>query len=332
MADVTVIVPVWNGRELLERLLESLRAQTSPISEVLVLDNGSEDGSADAAERRGARAIRLGSNTGFSRAVNRGIQESRGAWIAIVNNDVELAPDWLERLLDAANRSDAWFATGKILRAAQPNLIDGTCDALGRAACALRIGHGCPDGPEFSTPRAVRLVSATAAVYRAELFRKAGLFDESFESYLEDVDFGLRCAYLGYAGQYVPEALAYHVGSATLGRWHPDSVRRMARNQVLLVAKHYPRRLLLRYSWSILVGQGLWGLVAVRHGAGAAWLQGKMAGLRMFCAARRAGSADPRRLASILEEGEREIRAVQRRTGFDPYWRWYFLLTTGEAK
>src|SRR5438046_2849976 len=82
-----------------------------------------------------------------------------------------------------------------------------------------------------------------------------------------DVDFGIRCATGGFRGVYVPDAVAYHQGSATLGPWHPDTVRKISRNQLLLVAKHYPRRWILRYGWPVFVAQGLWGFVALRHGA-----------------------------------------------------------------
>jgi N-acetylglucosaminyl-diphospho-decaprenol L-rhamnosyltransferase len=105
--EVSVIVPVWNGRAMLERLLATLSVQTYPVTEVVIVDNGSEDGAPERAERLGARVIRMGLNAGFSRAVNRGIQESRSEWLAIVNSDVELAPDWLERLLAAARQQGA---------------------------------------------------------------------------------------------------------------------------------------------------------------------------------------------------------------------------------
>lgn len=333
-AGVTVIVPVWNRSDLLQQLLANLREQTHPIAEVLVIDNGSQDNSAEIGEQHGARVVRMGRNTGFSRAVNRGIQESRTEWLAIVNNDVELARDWLERLMETAQRLQIWFATGKLLNASRRDQIDGTYDLLCRGACAWRAGHGRQDGPEFSTGRVIRFAPATAALYRSDLFHKVGLLDESFESYLEDVDFGLRCASLNYAGRYVPEAIAYHMGSATLGPWHADTVRRISRNQVLLIAKHYPYRLLLRYGWSILVAQALWGILAVRHRAGWQFLRGKLAGLLSFGPVRRANRERifrPAQLSRILDDAEREIHHIQRRTGLDLYWRLYFLLTAGGA-
>ena len=332
--DVSIIVPVWNGRPLVERLMGCLRAQTYPIAEIMVVDNGSADGAPEAAQALGARVIRMGSNTGFSRAVNRGIQECATAWLAIVNSDVELEPDWMERLMEASRAPGVWFAAGKTLSATRREVIDGTYDALCRGGCAWRLGHDRPDGPEFSRARGIRFAPGTASLFRAELFRRVGMLDDGFESYLEDVEFGLRCACLDYPGRYVPEAVAYHVGSAALGRWHSATVRRISRNQVFLVAKYYPAALLFRLGWPILVAQTLWGLVALRHGAAGAFLRGKLDGLLRFRKVRRGASSLPvesDRVWRILRESEREIRFLQRRTGFDWYWRVYFALTSGGA-
>ncbi len=333
-AEVSIIVPVWNGRALLERLLAGLQAQTHPITAILVIDNGSDDGAPEAAERLGARVIRMGSNTGFSRAVNRGIRECTTEWLAVVNSDVEPAPDWLYRLMEAARPPGVWFAAGKLLSATRRDTIDGTYDAICRGGCAWRVGHGRPDGPEFSSPREIWLAPWTASLFRTELFHHIGFLDEGFESYLEDVELGLRCACLNYAGRYVPDAVAVHVGSAALGQWHPTTVRRISRNQVFLVAKYFPAKLLLRLLWPILVAQTLWGAVAFRHGTFRAFLRGKLDGLLGFRRARRGGDPSgvrPHRLLQVLQESEGEIRRIQRRTGFDLYWRVYFILTSGGA-
>ncbi len=326
--QVTAIVPVWNGRELLTSLLRSLRLQTRSVAEIVVVDNGSTDGAADLAEREGTRVIRLGANFGFSRAVNRGIRESRGEWLAILNTDVELEPEWLERLLNATDSSDVSFATGKILNIARPATIDGTYDAICRGASSWRVGNGRPDGPAFSRARSIAFAPLTAALFRARVFEQIGPLEERFESYLEDIDLGLRCAAAGLSGVYVPEAIAYHRGSATLGKWHPDTVRRISRNQLLLVAKHYPAFLIWRFGWCIIVAQGLWGLLAMRHGAGWAFLVGKLEALRMFRQMRGNTAA----LRGILERSEREIHGVQRQTGFDRYWKLYFVLTGGASR
>jgi len=327
---VTVVVPVWNRRDLLGRVLDGLRTQTCAAHAVLVVDDGSEDGSAELAESLGAQTIRMEAHGGFAKAVTRGIRESHTPLVAIVNNDVELAPDWVEKL-SAALAPDVWFATGKVLQAGAPDRIDGTYDVLCRGGTAWRVGHGCRDGPAFREARQIWSAPMTAALFRSELFDRVGMPDERFESYLEDVDFGVRCALAGCTGQYVPAAVAWHQGSATMGRWHPETVRRISRNQVFLTAKHYSRRMLASYAWHILVAQGLWGLVALRHGCGQAWLKGKVEGIRRWRELRDAACERNRRPDSIFQ-GEETIRGVQRECGWDLYWILYFLLTTGEAK
>lgn len=321
--SLTAIVPVWNGRALLARLLASLEAQTFKPSELLVIDNGSTDGAPELARQRGARVIAMGHNAGFAAAVNRGIRESHEEWVAILNSDVELAPDYLAKLAEAG----ALFATGKILQAADPKLIDGTFDAVCRGAAAWRVGQGRLDGPAFATRREIAAAPWTAALYRTEVFARVGFLHEAFESYLEDVEFGMRCAMNQITGLYVPEAVAWHRGSATLGRWHPHTVRRLARNQCFLVALHYPRPMLLRNAWAILVAQTLWGLVAARHGAGWAWFCGKVQGLAGARHMRReVAPAQSFATNEWLHANERVIYDIQHATGFDWFWRLYFLL------
>jgi GT2 family glycosyltransferase len=215
---------------------------------------------------------------------------------------------------------------------AAPALVDGTFDLVCRGGAAWRAGSGCADGPAFSGSRTVFSIPWTAAVFRAELFARAGILEERFESYLEDVDFGLRCAGLGLSGRYVPEALAWHRGSATLGRWHPQTVRRISRNQLLLLARHYPRRLLLEAFWPILIAQLLWGALALRHGKSVAWLHGKMQGLQIFSECRGNAGTSSSDLMQHLREDEAGIREFQRSVGSDLYWKLYFFFTGAGSK
>ena len=322
---VAAIIPHWNRRDLLPTLFQSLREQTRPFDDILVVDNGSTDDSAAFAEAQGVRVLRLGVNTGFAPAVNRGLQAVQADWVAILNNDVTLQPEWLERLLENATRAGAHFATGKILNAANPALIDGTFDALSRGACADRCGHGKADGPLWNEPRSIQFAPMTAALFRADLFEEVGGLDESFGSYMEDAEFGLRCAIPGREGVYVPSAIAYHRGSATLGAWNKATVWRIARNQVLLAAKHMRAQPL----WPIVAGQLLWGCVAVRHGRGFAWLSGKFAGLREARGIQQVKTSVERRnrLAAVLRASEESIAALSRQTRPDTYWRAYFWLS-----
>jgi GT2 family glycosyltransferase len=321
--SISAIVPVWTGRDLVERLLDSLDAQTEPAMELLVVDNGSSDGAPELAARRGARVIPMGRNAGFAPAVNRGIREARGEWIAVLNSDVVLAPDYFARLAN----TEAWFATGKILMEDSPQRLDGTFDLLCRGGAAWRAGSGQLDGPEFATPRPIWSAPWTAALFRAELFRKVGVLEESFESYLEDVDFGLRCARFAMAGEYIPSAVAWHRGSASLGKWHPEMVRHIARNQVLLLARHYSAAMLAGNLFHIGAAHGLWFLLAIRHGAGLAWLRGRIQGWAAWPRTRRRSAPFDPGLLGHLRENEEQIARLQAASGMETYWRWYFLLT-----
>ncbi|MBI3209974.1 MAG: glycosyltransferase family 2 protein [Candidatus Solibacter usitatus] len=315
---VTAIIPTWNLRDLVCAVIVDLRNQSAAPEKILVVDNGSTDDTAEACERLGARVLRMGRNAGFSAAVNRGIAESSTEWVAVLNNDVRLECDWLRNLLRAAIAENAAFAGGKLLRMDDPGVIDGGYDLLAKSACAWRAGHGRADGPLWNQTRSISFVPFTAAIFRRELFTQAGPLDESFESYLEDVEFGLRCARKGHRGLYVPKAVARHAGSASFGVWSGETVRYISRNQVLLFAKHFPRR----YLWHAVLGQLLWGAVATRHGAGLSWLRGKIEGLRAARAGLRNEST-----ANILSESEDQLRKLQEQSGFDRMWRIYFALT-----
>jgi GT2 family glycosyltransferase len=332
LMKVAAVVPHWNRRDLVQTLLANLSEQTRPFDQIIVVDNGSTDDSAAVAERAGAKVIRLERNMGFAAAVNRGIEaahlESAADWIAILNNDVRLAPNWLETLLAAVKHDETWFVTGKILMAEDPSRIDGTFDAISRGACAYRCGWGKPDGPMWNEPRRIRMAPMTAALFQKRLFEEIGSIDEGFESYLEDVDFGIRCALHERWGAYEPKAVSYHQGSSTSGKWNKYPVRLTARNQLLLTAKYFsglPR-------WPIVAGQLLWGLVALFHGCAGAYLQGKMAGMRVArtIPSHRTASGntyDFGKVRAFVSESEQTILEIQRQTGFDRYWRAYFWLS-----
>lgn len=327
---VSVVIPHWNRADLLQRVLHSVAAQGLPENhrvEVIVVDNGSADESAAVARAHGARTILLGANRGVSHALNCGIEQAAGEWIVLLNNDVELAADWIAALLAAASRAGAWFATGKTFDASQRHLLDGAGDAVCRGGSAWRLGHGKPDGPAFAEPRATFFPSATATLFRREFFARAGSFDESFFAYLEDVDLGMRAAALDLRGIYVPEAAAWHIGSETVGRWSDQTVSWITRHQLTIVGKHYSEAMLLRFAGPLAVAQLLWLSLVVRRGKLVPWLRGIRLGAADIRERWRPGCRPGESaLARALCDAETEIADFQAASGWDSYWKWYFRL------
>ena len=197
---VSAIIPSWNRADLVRNLLPNLSAQTRPPDQVIVIDNGSTDQTAVEAREMGAEVICLGANLGFAAAVNEGLGRATGEWLLILNNDVVLAPDWLEIVLSALEQEGVWFAAGKLLDYNDATIIDGTWDLVSCAAYAWRCGYGRADSPIWSVRKRISFAPMTAAIFHRSVFEQIGLLETRFESYYEDVDFGLRCAIAGLAG------------------------------------------------------------------------------------------------------------------------------------
>jgi GT2 family glycosyltransferase len=323
MNRISVVVPNWNGAVRLERLLETLSHQTARALEIIVVDNASQDNS-EAVVRQAATArfVPLDHNYGFAHAVNIGIRQAQGDSVAILNNDVTLAAGCFEKL--AAALDDYWFAAPKVLMARDPAKIDGTFDLTSRGFCSWRAGNGfAADQPAWNCGAPIQSAPMTAALFRRSVFERIGELDEQFGSYLEDVDFGLRCAGQGVTGWYEPSAIAWHEGSATLGAWKPATVRLIARNQVLLARKYHRAG----GTWPVVAGQLAWGLLALKNHTGWAWIQGKIEGCRQPAHTFEMNSVSTS-IASTLTAQERAIRNLlaQEEGPSQSYWSLYFSL------
>ncbi len=213
---LTVIIPTWNRARLLERCLSSLARQRVSCP-VLVVDNGSTDSSREMLETRfpGVEVLALEENQGFARAVNRGILHCSSDFVALLNNDTEVDPGWVEAGLAAFDRNPSyWFLASRMMDYRQRNRIDSAGDGYDRTGMPFKRGRGDPC-ELHSRSRPVLGASAGAAFYRRELFDRIGLFDETYYMYLEDVDLSLRAQLTGHPCLYVPEAVVYHIEAAS---------------------------------------------------------------------------------------------------------------------
>jgi GT2 family glycosyltransferase len=278
---VTVVVPAWNGERWLPGLFGSLRAQTEAAAEVIVVDNGSSDGTLAWLEREapGARVLAQGRNTGFAVAANRGLLAARTEFVALVNTDVELAPDWVE-LMAARLATEPRCASVacKMVRLGDESTLDDCGDFLRRDGVCEQRGHGRRDDGRWDAPGEVFGASAGAALYRRSAVRDAGAFDERFFSYLEDVDLALRLRLGGWRCAYEPRAVARHAGGGSSNALSRPVAYWTARNTVLLISKHWPAR------WLLLVAyrQLSWLDEAARRGRLGTHLRGLAAGLRLL--------------------------------------------------
>lgn len=265
-ASVTLVVLSFNGRDLLAATLPSVLSQGV---EVLVVDNGSADGTGTylREEWPGVRVLELLENVGVAAALNRGLAATTTEFVALLNNDVELAPGWLEPLLTTLRaHPEAAAASGKLLRYDDRERLDAAGDVLLRSSAAINRGAGELDRGQYDRAEAVFGVCAGAALYRRAAFDVVGLFDEAYFAYLEDVDWAMRAQLAGLGARYEPAAVAFHMGGATTRRHKGFYVRLQRRNQLLLVAKTFPAGTLARHGWRIALTLALSLVASARDG------------------------------------------------------------------
>jgi GT2 family glycosyltransferase len=334
---IGVVIPNWNGGEHFRRCLESLAAQLGAAFPVIIVDNDSRDDSWKFVQTilPAAELVRLDRNYGFGYAVNRGIETLRTDWVLLLNNDVVLDTNFLEELRRAvAGDSGIDIVATKLLLADRPELLDGVGDALLMGGGAYRLAHGQRDGERFCQRRDVFGACAAAALYRRSLLEELGRVDADFFAYLEDVDLSLRARWAGYRCVFVPEAIARHEGSTSLGGELAGPIMHLiTRNQLLLVAKNYPPPLLIRLLPRILWYQFLWLGFSMKRGAMGAWILGMLEGLKRLPGAfRKQGRLIRRRswrdVLSELARSEASIFELSREPGSrsNTLLRYYFWL------
>ncbi len=298
---VDVVIPTWNCGLWIDCCLRAIGGQTLKPARVIVVDDGSTDGTSRVLAGWGSRIelVKLERRRGFAHAVTRGMALSDAPWIALLNADTEADPKWLERLVDALSRAGAGFgsAASRMLQLTEPETIDNAGDTFSRFGSAIKRGRG-EDADDWMTSEPVLSASAGAVLYRRVVLDELGGFDLDYDSYLEDVDLGLRAQLAGYQCLYVPDAVVLHAGGGSgLARAH--YVRLITANRAATILKNFPGRLLLKHLPALAWGQ-IYFLIASRR----PW-QSFRGYLDLF-----------RRLASILRErrriqGSRRLAAAE---------------------
>jgi GT2 family glycosyltransferase len=234
----TVVIPTFNGRDILAEALASLEEQTVE-HDVVVVDNASTDGTRElvAARFPQVHVVALDENLGFGRAVNRGVEAVETEVVVLVNNDAVCNPDFLERLLEPLADERVGMVAGVLLQQDRPELVDSagieldttlrSWDAFWNRPVADLDGAPDPVGP-----------CGGAAAYRTQAYRDAGGFDETFFAYWEDVDLALRLRLAGHRCARAPQARALHKHGATLGAASPWQRRLEAFGRAYVLARY----------------------------------------------------------------------------------------------
>ena len=248
---VSVIVVNYNGKHFLKRCLESLTAQTYPKDrrEVILVDNGSSDGSAEyvASNFPWVRIVRASTNWGFAKGNNIGLQYARGDLIALLNNDAVAEPAWLSAMTRGLQRDPAiGGVTSKILFLRQPGVINSAGLDLYRDGRGGDRGFRQPDHGQFDEPTEVFGACGASMLVRRAMIDDVGFFDESFGMYYEDLDLAWRGRLRGWRFHYTPDAIVHHVHCGTSGEWSPFFLYHVERNRVFASVKNGPAALALR--------------------------------------------------------------------------------------
>ena len=317
--DTSVIVVTWNGMHFLEACLSAVAAQEGVTFETIVVDNGSEDGTAEFVRRRfpSVRIVALERNLGFAGGNNAGVATARGRYVAFLNNDTVAQPGWL-RALRAGVDEETGFAltTSRIVYIHDPSTIDSAGDGVLRWGGAFKRHHGAPAHVANQSEEVFGMCGAACLMPRA-VFEELGGFDEDFFASHEDVDLSYRAQLRGYRCRYVADAIVRHHGSATMGTVSEFGVFHGQRNLEWMYFKNAPASVLARS----LPGHVIYNVAAAMHfarvGLFATFVRAKIAALAGMprTVRKRAAVQRTRRVAAgvIWARLERRWLATKRR-------------------
>lgn len=239
---VSIIVLNWNRKNLLKRCIDSIQSQTYKPVEIVLVDNGSHDGSAEYVRENfpGVKLICNAENYGFCGGNNIGIKEAKGRYIALMNNDAVIQPDCIEEMVKTIRKgTDIGAVATKILLEDKPSIIDAA--GIGICMDGLSIGRGrMEEAAGYEEEAEVFFVSDCVSLYRREMLDDIGLYDEDFFAYAEETDLGWRARLKGWRTIYNPKAVAVHSHSSTMGAYNPFKVFLVERNRIWVALKNLP--------------------------------------------------------------------------------------------
>ncbi len=272
-ASASIVVVNFNGRAELGELLDSLAAQSLAAEEVILVDNASEDGSADYVRESypWVEVVETGENLGFARGVNAGAERARGELLALINNDAVADREWLAELVAALDADPAAAAAvPRIYLAGEPDVYECAGAEFDNLGFCWGRGSNERDAGQYHAPAEVAGVTGCSLVLRRSALGDEPVFDPDFFMYYEELDLSLRLRGRGHRILYVPTAVAYHKRSRAVGRavTRPRLFQQFYgnRHRMKILAKYYPAALLLRNLPLLAMSYVYWNFYFLRHG------------------------------------------------------------------
>ena len=281
----SVVIPNYNGIRYLKNCLLSLQKCEGEDFEVIVVDNGSTDGSDLLPDslKLNVRLIKLNENTGFAHAVNVGIREAKGEYVILLNNDTEVESGFVRKLTEALKKNrKAFSASAMMVDMNNREVLDGAGDYYCALGWAFAYGKG-KKTEECDKGRKIFSSCAGACIYDKAKLEIKGLFAELHFAYLEDVDLGYRARIAGFDNIYEPAAVVYHAGSGFSGsRYNEFKIKLSSRNSVYLILKNMPILQLIINLPFIVFGYLIKTLFFVLKGYGKVYLKGLLDGFKLY--------------------------------------------------
>lgn len=329
----TIIIPNYNGIEYLQACIESLRvcrasygletdlyeetaleyavmtSESDSIDQpfsILVVDNGSTDGSVEWLRKQpDINHIALPTNTGFAAAVNRGIEAATTPYVFLLNNDTTVRAGAVEALEGRMDSDESIFSvSARMVVMQNPDIMDGAGDYYCALGWAYAYGKG-GDTERYSKVRRIFSACAGAAIYRRDILRSIGMFDENHFAYLEDVDVGYRGRLYGYVNLYEPKAIVLHAGSGFSGsRYNEFKVSLSSRNSIYIIWKNMPVWQIVLNLPLFIIGFGIKICFFVLKGLGGTYIHGLSEGFKMC-------RQHPERRVRFSRSGFRRIWSIQ---------------------
>jgi len=251
---VSIIILNYNGEKFLKNCLDSILKETNYDFELIVVDNNSPDHSGEKFSNKypQCKFILNKKNLGVSEGLNVGIKNSKGNYIVVLNNDLVVAPKWLDHLFEGLEKYGSGLYQPKFLKMKDNSIIDSTGNLINIFGFGFSREKGKKDTLQHNEIEEIGFAAGTCLFCPKEIFDKVGYFDEKFFAYNEDLDLGWRARLQNFKSFYVPKSIVYHYGSAQW-KWSGEKFYLLERNRWISLLSNYSTKTILKLFPSLVI-------------------------------------------------------------------------------